>query len=121
MLFSSVAALLGSAGQASYAAANGALDALAIAWRRGGTPVVSVQWGAWAGAGMAARSAATAARIRGLGMGLIQPAEGLRALDAVLQRGHRCVAGGAMPACGHCSFSGRVPANTIGFMTVRFT
>ena len=54
VLFSSVAALLGSPGQAGYAAANGALDAVAAAWRRSGMLVTSVQWGGWAGAGMAA-------------------------------------------------------------------
>ncbi len=53
VLFSSVAALLGSPGQAGYSAANGALDGLAAAWRRSGSPVTSIQWGAWAGAGMA--------------------------------------------------------------------
>ena len=88
VLFSSAAALLGSPGQAGYSAANGALDALAAAWRCGGTPVTSVQWGAWAGDGMVARSAATAARVRELGLGLIDPAQGLRALNAVLHRGH---------------------------------
>ena len=54
VLFSSVASLLGSAGQAGYAAANGGLDTLSGAWRRAGTPVNTVQWGAWAGSGMAA-------------------------------------------------------------------
>ena len=88
VLFSSVAALLGSPGQAAYSAANGALDGLAAAWRCDGTPVTSIQWGAWAGAGMAARVAGTAARVRELGLGLIEPGQGLRALNAVLHSGH---------------------------------
>jgi len=54
VLFSSIAALLGSPGQAAYAAANGALDTVAASWHRCGIPVMSVQWGGWAGAGMAA-------------------------------------------------------------------
>ena len=90
VLFSSVAALLGSPGQAGYSAANGALDGLAAAWRCGGTPVTSIQWGAWAGAGMAARSAGTAARVRHLGLGLIEPEQGLRALGSVLYSGRGC-------------------------------
>ena len=53
VLFSSVAALLGAPGQATYAAANGALEAWATAQAACGAPVAAVQWGAW-GIGMAA-------------------------------------------------------------------
>ncbi len=84
VLFSSVAALLGSPGQANYAAANAALDAAASSLQASGVSAVSVQWGAWAGAGMAASDPQTAARVARLGMGLISPASGLAALEGAL-------------------------------------
>jgi hypothetical protein len=45
---------------------------------------VSVQWGAWAGGGMAAADAQTAARVERMGMSLISPAAGLAALESAL-------------------------------------
>ncbi len=84
VLFSSVAALLGSPGQASYAAANGSMDALTSAWRGSGTPTTAIQWGPWPDIGMAAGRAGLAARAQRSGLGMLTPEQGLAALGGAL-------------------------------------
>jgi len=90
--FSSMAALLGSPGQASYGAANGALDgAMAVADRSGW---MSLQWGPWAGGGMAgALDERQRQRFEALGVRLLDPALAFEALDGLLRRGASGVLG----------------------------
>lgn len=60
MLFSSTLSLSGGAGQTDYAAANAFLNAFAAAWQNRSTlKVIAVDWDAWQGRGMAARTGLT--------------------------------------------------------------
>jgi NAD(P)-dependent dehydrogenase (short-subunit alcohol dehydrogenase family)/aryl carrier-like protein len=81
--FSSVAALVGNAGQANYAAANGFLDGLMQARRAMGLPGLSINWGPWAEVGMAAGLERALQR---QGMGVIPPAQGRQLFGYLLQR-----------------------------------
>ncbi|OKH81912.1 polyketide synthase [Mycobacterium sp. ST-F2] len=76
--FSSAAAMVGSPGQAAYAAANSWLDAF-TQWRRAqGLPAAAIAWGAWAkigaGQGMASDEAMA-----------IDPEDGAYAFDAIIR------------------------------------
>lgn len=66
-----------------------------------GRPISSMQWGAWAGAGMAGQAHALASHLALRGIGLLLPQEGLTALRNMLQ-GHRLYPGAFLVALAPC-------------------
>ncbi|MEV5714348.1 type I polyketide synthase [Amycolatopsis mediterranei] len=83
VVFSSAAALMGSAGQGNYAAANAFLDGLMAGRRAAGLPGVSLAWGLWEQAdGLTAHLSATdQARMSRGGVLPMTPAEALDIFD----------------------------------------
>ncbi|MCP3803259.1 SDR family NAD(P)-dependent oxidoreductase [Allokutzneria sp. A3M-2-11 16] len=79
IVFSSAAAVLGSPGQAAYAAANAGMDDLVAERRAAGRPAISLAWGAWAD-GMAA--SADLRRVRRIGVTPLSTEDGLALFDA---------------------------------------
>lgn len=87
LIYASAAGILGNPGQANYCAANTALDALAEARTAAGLPTIAIDWGPWAGIGMAAR-----AGLRPGDVGAIDPAEAGALLDRLMLSGQaQCV------------------------------
>ncbi|MEV6979266.1 type I polyketide synthase, partial [Kitasatospora sp. NPDC093806] len=91
VLFSSLAGVVGAAGQANYAAANAFLDALAHHRRAQGLSATAVAWGAWDGGGMAAAGDAAGERIRRNGVTPMAAEQALAFLQEALDRDETAV------------------------------
>jgi NADPH:quinone reductase-like Zn-dependent oxidoreductase/acyl carrier protein len=84
VLFSSIASLLGSPGQANYAAGNAFLDSLAHMRRALGLTALSINWGPWSQIGLAAAAANRGDRLAQRGIGSITPSQGMAALEKLM-------------------------------------
>ncbi|MEU1860525.1 type I polyketide synthase, partial [Micromonospora aurantiaca (nom. illeg.)] len=84
VLFSSLAGLMGAAGQATYAPGNAFLDALAQRRRAEGLPGTSLAWGLWADGGVSAGDFEQ--RLSRTGFGAMAPETAVRAFNRALDR-----------------------------------
>ena len=86
VMFSSAVSMLGGAGQGNYAAANAFLDGLAHERQAQGLPALTINWGPWAEAGMAATlDARNQGRLARRGWGHLSSADGLEAFGRLLR------------------------------------
>ncbi|MCE2573783.1 type I polyketide synthase [Motilimonas eburnea] len=84
--FSSIAAVVGWAGQSNYASANAYMDGLCAYRRALGLSGLSINWGPWAEAGMAANLASEdIKRMNNAGMAALAPDAGLHAMAHLMQ------------------------------------
>jgi NAD(P)-dependent dehydrogenase (short-subunit alcohol dehydrogenase family) len=85
VLFSSAAALFGAPGQGNYAAANSLMDAFAHYRASENLPALSINWGPWAQAGLAAAlGGALRRRIKARGLEEIEPEDGAEMLAMLM-------------------------------------
>src|SRR3984957_9349774 len=86
VMFSSMAGLVGSSGQANYAAANSFLDGLAVPRRDHGLPAISLGWGLWDRASNMTGELASVdfARFARDGIVAMSSAEALQLLDTAM-------------------------------------
>ncbi|MEU3483946.1 SDR family NAD(P)-dependent oxidoreductase, partial [Streptomyces sp. NPDC033753] len=121
VLFSSVSGLVGTAGQANYAAANTGLDALAAHRAATGLPATSLAWGLWDGTyGMGgALAAGDLARWSRAGITPLTPEQGLALFDAAVARDDALLVPAGLRPAAHRGTDGQPPALWRGIVRAR--
>lgn len=92
-MFSSIASVLGSPGQANHAAANAFMDSLAHYRRAMSLPATAINWGAWGRIGAAAKEEVLK-RLRAQGIDTISPEQGLEVFKRLLTEAMESSSGG---------------------------
>jgi acyl carrier protein/NAD(P)-dependent dehydrogenase (short-subunit alcohol dehydrogenase family) len=102
--YSSAASVLGTPGQANYAAANAMLDALSHNQRLRKIPAISIDWGNWGETGLAAASENRGARMASQGLHPLTSKEGAALLMRILDEAPVQVAAMSLDADRWCAF-----------------
>ncbi|MEM9271461.1 MAG: amino acid adenylation domain-containing protein [Cyanobacteria bacterium P01_F01_bin.143] len=84
VMFSSIASLIGSKGQANYCSANIFLDTIAAYRKSHKLPAISINWAAWSEIGMASKNSQIIERLEKIGLSAISPQQGLQVLEKLL-------------------------------------
>ncbi|WP_139836770.1 SDR family NAD(P)-dependent oxidoreductase, partial [Mycobacterium szulgai] len=121
VMFSSMAGVMGTAGQANYAAANAFLDGLAAYRREAGLPATSLAWGLWeeASAMTGQLGAQDVARLSRGGLLAMPSREALDLFDTALALDQCCVAPARLDTGRLSSSSEGLPVLFAGLVNAR--